>query len=93
MAGATYRSVGLRGAEIVAASAEPDGLDDLAGEGTVVVEAGNLTVLPAFADSHEHLMEVSRNLMLVPVDRRGRWRSSPPWSAPRRATPRRAGGS
>jgi len=68
-AGLSYRAIGLRGAEIVATSAEPDGLDDLAGDGTVVVEAGDLTVLPAFADSHEHLMEASRNLMLVPVDR------------------------
>ena len=67
--GGTYRSVGLRGAEIVAVSAEPDGLDDLAGRGTVVVDAGDLTLLPAFADSHEHLMEASRNTLLVPVDK------------------------
>ncbi len=69
MTGETYRSVGLRGAEIVAVSPEPDGLDDLTGHGTVVVDAGDLTVLPAFADSHEHLMEASRNTLLVPVDR------------------------
>jgi predicted amidohydrolase YtcJ len=68
MTGKTYRSVGLRGAEIAAASAEPDGLDDLAGHGTMVVDAGDLTLLPAFADSHEHLMEASRNTLLVPVD-------------------------
>jgi predicted amidohydrolase YtcJ len=69
MTGETYRSVGLRGPEIVAVSAAPGGLDDLAGGGTVVVDAGDLTVLPAFADSHEHLMEASRNTLLVPVDR------------------------
>ena len=69
MTGETYRSVGVRGAEIVAVSAEPGGLDDLAGTATVVVDAGDLTVLPAFADSHEHLMEASRNTLLVPVDR------------------------
>jgi len=69
MTGETYRSVGLRGPEIVAVTGEPDGLDDLAGGGTVVVDAGDLTVLPAFADSHEHLMEASRNTLLVPVDR------------------------
>jgi predicted amidohydrolase YtcJ len=68
MTGATYRSVGVRGPEIVAVSAEADGLDDLAGRGTTVVDAGDLTVLPAFADSHEHLMEASRNTLLVPVD-------------------------
>jgi predicted amidohydrolase YtcJ len=61
--------VGLRGAEIVAVSAEPDGLDELAGTGTVTVDGGDLTVLPAFADSHEHLKEASRNTSLVPVER------------------------
>jgi predicted amidohydrolase YtcJ len=68
MTGETYRSVGVRGAEIVAVSGEADGLDDLAGRDTVVVDAGDLTLLPAFADSHEHLMEASRNTLLVPVD-------------------------
>lgn len=69
MTGQAYRSVGLRGPQIVAVSDEPAGLDDLAGPATVVVDAGDLTLLPAFADSHEHLMEASRNTMLVPVDR------------------------
>ncbi len=69
MAGESYRSIAVRGAEIAAAAAEPDGLDDLAGPGTRVVDAGELTVLPAFADSHEHLLEASRNTLLVPVDR------------------------
>ena len=59
MTGETYRSVGLRGPEIVAVSAEPDGLDDLAGLDTAVVDAGDLTVVPAFADSHEHLIEAT----------------------------------
>ena len=68
MTGETYRSVGLRGAEIAAVSAEPGGLDDLAGHRTTVVDAGDLTLLPAFADSHEHLVEASRNSLLVPVD-------------------------
>jgi len=68
MTGETYRSAGLRGPEIVAVSPEPDGLDDLAGRATVLVDAGDLTVLPAFSDSHEHLMEASRNTLLIPVD-------------------------
>jgi predicted amidohydrolase YtcJ len=68
MTGETYRSVGLRGAEITAVSAEPGGLDDLAGHRTTVVDAADLTLLPAFADSHEHLMEASRSSLLVPVD-------------------------
>src|SRR5499427_9711648 len=67
MTGEIYRSVGLRGPEIVAVSADLAGLDDLAGGGTAVVDAGDLTLLPAFADSHEHLMEASRNTLLVPV--------------------------
>jgi predicted amidohydrolase YtcJ len=69
MTGELYRAVGLRGAEIVATAAEPDGLDGLAGTGTATTDAGDLTLLPAFADSHEHLMEASRNTLLVPVDR------------------------
>jgi len=67
MTGETYRAIGVRGPEIVAVSAEPAGLDDLAGHDTAVVDAGDLTLLPAFADSHEHLMEASRNTLLVPV--------------------------
>jgi predicted amidohydrolase YtcJ len=68
MTGEVYRCVGLRGAEIVAVSADRAGLDDLVGAHTTTVDAGDLTVLPAFADSHEHLMEASRNTLLVPVD-------------------------
>ena len=69
MDGEVYRSVGLLGAEIAAVSPDPDCLDDLAGVSTVITDAGDLTLLPAFADSHEHLMEASRNPLLVPVDR------------------------
>ena len=69
MTGEVFRSVGVRGAEIVAVSADADGLDDLAATGTVVADARDLTVLPAFADSHEHLVEASRNTLLVPVHR------------------------
>jgi predicted amidohydrolase YtcJ len=68
MTGETYRAVGVRGPEILAVSSDLGGLDDLAGSGTAVVDAGDLTLLPAFADSHEHLMEASRNSLLVPVD-------------------------
>lgn len=69
MTGEIYRAIGLRGPEIAAVSPEPDGLDDLAGTSTVVVDASDLTLLPAFSDAHEHLMEASRNTLLVPVDR------------------------
>jgi predicted amidohydrolase YtcJ len=69
MAGQTFRSVGLWGPEIVAVSTDPGALDDLAGTSTIVTDAPDLTLLPAFDDSHEHLMEASRNTTLVPVDR------------------------
>jgi hypothetical protein len=68
MTGQVYRCVGLYGDRIAAVSADPHGLDDLAGGHTVTVDAADLTLLPAFSDSHEHLMEASRNTLLVPVD-------------------------
>src|SRR5262245_3974406 len=69
MAGGPDRAIGGRGAECAAVSPQPPGLDALAGHGTAVADAGDLTLLPAFADSHEHLMEASRNTLLVPVDK------------------------
>ena len=39
MTGETYRAVGLYGPRIVAVSADPHGLDDLAGPATVPVDA------------------------------------------------------
>ena len=68
MTGEVYRSVGVLGSEIVAVSPDTDGLDSLRGPDTVTADVGDLTVLPAFSDSHEHLMEASRNTLLVPVD-------------------------
>jgi len=69
MTGHVYRCVGLYGGRIAGVSTDPHGLDDLVGPGTVTVDAAGLTLLPAFSDSHEHLMEASRNMLLVPVDR------------------------
>jgi predicted amidohydrolase YtcJ len=69
MTGEIFRSIGVRGPEIVAVSAEADGLDNLARRDTVVADVSDLTVLPAFGDSHEHLVEASRSSLLVPVDR------------------------
>lgn len=42
MTGRTYRGGGVRGTDIVAVSADIDGLDDLAGPGTIVVDARDL---------------------------------------------------
>ena len=69
MGGEVFRALGLRGTDIAAVSVDVDGLDDLAGPGTAEVDARDLTFLPAFDDAHEHLMEASRNTMLVAVDR------------------------
>jgi predicted amidohydrolase YtcJ len=69
MTGELYRSVGLRRSAIAAVATEADGLDDLIGANTAVVDASDVTVLAAFVDSHEHLMEAGRNTLLVPVDR------------------------
>jgi hypothetical protein len=68
LAGEVYRAVAVRGAEVVAVSADLHGLDDLAGSTTRVVGDPALTVLPAFADAHEHLLEAAKNRGLVPVD-------------------------
>jgi len=46
MTGHVYRCVGLHGDRIAAVSADLHGLDDLAGAGTVMVDAAGLTVLP-----------------------------------------------
>jgi predicted amidohydrolase YtcJ len=64
-----HRAIGLRGPRIVAVAADPDGLDDLVCAGAEPVDLSDLTVLPAFSDAHEHLMEAGRNSLLVPVER------------------------
>lgn len=50
MTGDTYRSVGLRGPEIAAVSPEPDGLDDLAGPGTIHADLVACPIDPLTAD-------------------------------------------
>jgi predicted amidohydrolase YtcJ len=66
---AVYRALALRDGWIIAASEDPEGLNGLRTAGTRVVSDPSLTVLPAFFDTHEHLLEAARNLELVPVDR------------------------
>jgi predicted amidohydrolase YtcJ len=67
MTGRTLRAIAGRGSEIVGVSEAPHGLDELVAQGTRVVDAPELTVLPAFEDAHEHLLEAARNTLLVPV--------------------------
>jgi predicted amidohydrolase YtcJ len=66
---AVYRSLAVRDEWIVAVSEDPDGLDLLRSRDTRVLEDPGLTLLPAFFDTHEHLLEAARNLEQVPVDR------------------------
>lgn len=55
----------------IAATAGPDGRRDLLaawrGPGTVVIDEPGLTVLPAFVDTHNHLMLAAANVLGVPV--------------------------
>jgi hypothetical protein len=63
---ATFRSLAVSDGRIVAVSEESDGLDALASPGTSVLDDSELTVLPAFFDVHEHLLDSARNLGRVP---------------------------
>jgi predicted amidohydrolase YtcJ len=62
-----HRAVAVRGTEIVAVAPDPHGLDGLVGAATRVVDGPDLTLLPAFCDAHEHLLESAKNTALVPV--------------------------
>ncbi len=65
---AVYRAIAVRDEWIVAVSDDPHGLDGLMLSGTQVVDDPGLTVLPALYDTHNHLLEAARNLVLVPAD-------------------------
>ena len=64
-----YQAIAIRDEWIVAVSQDPHGLDGLITAGTLVVDAPDLTILPAFEDTHNHLMLAAQNMGLVPVDR------------------------
>jgi predicted amidohydrolase YtcJ len=55
----------------IAATAGPDGRRDLLaawrGPGTAVIDDPGLVVLPAFVDTHNHLMLAAQNILGVPV--------------------------
>jgi predicted amidohydrolase YtcJ len=63
-----YRSIAIRDEWIVAISEDPHGLDGLITTGTHVVDNPGLTVIPAFDDTHNHLMFAAQSMGLVPVD-------------------------
>ena len=66
---AVYQAIAIRDEWIVAASEDPHGLDGLISAGTHVLDAPDLTILPAFEDTHNHLILAAQNMSLVPVDR------------------------
>ena len=70
-AGRVYRALALRADRILAVSAERDGLDDLVGPSTQIVDSAGLTVLPAFDDTHARLIAAGRAVRDVPLDQAG----------------------
>ena len=66
---AVYRSIAIRGDTIVALAPDAGGLNRLAGTGARVIDDGSLTWLPAFYDTHNHLLEATQNARFVPVNR------------------------
>lgn len=63
------KALAVRGDRIVATSGRADGLDDLAGPQTRVLDAPEGTVLPAFDDTHTHLIFAALSAHDVPVHR------------------------
>ena len=59
----------------IAATAGPDAQDELIaawrGPGTVLIDDPGLVVLPAFTDTHNHLMLAGQNILGVPVSQAG----------------------
>lgn len=66
--GTVHQAIAIRDDRIVAVSERRDGLDDLVTAATRVIDDPDLTVLPAFFDTHEHMLEAARNLLGVPMD-------------------------
>jgi len=66
---AVYQAIAIRDGWIVAVSPDPHGLDGVIDADTHVLDAPDLTILPAFEDTHNHLMFAAQNIGLVPVDR------------------------
>ncbi|MEV7283061.1 amidohydrolase [Streptomyces sp. NPDC093252] len=63
------RALAVRGDRIIAVSADPGGLDHLVGTGTEVRDLPGATVLPAFDDTHTHLVLAGLGAHDVPVHR------------------------
>ncbi|GAA5007854.1 amidohydrolase family protein [Actinopolymorpha pittospori] len=61
------RALAVRGDRIVALSADPHGLDDRIGRRTTIVDQPEAAVLPAFDDTHTHLIFAGNSVRDVPV--------------------------
>jgi predicted amidohydrolase YtcJ len=70
-AGDVKQAIALRDGKVAAVDDSPSGLDHLAGPGTRVVDLPGLTGLPAFDDTHTHLMFAARGVHDVPVGQAG----------------------
>ncbi|WP_406194619.1 amidohydrolase [Kitasatospora sp. NBC_01560] len=66
---APQRAIAVTGTRITALSPAPDGLDGLVGPDTEVLDAPAATVLPAFDDTHTHLILAGHSVHGVPVHR------------------------
>lgn len=54
---AIYRAIAMQDERIVGLAVAPDGLDNLIGGGTRILDEPSMTVLSAFIDTHNHLLE------------------------------------
>src|SRR5260370_6502376 len=64
-----YQAIAIRDEWIVAVSQDPHGLDGLISAGTHVLDAPDLTILPAFEATLNLLIPAAQNIGLVPVGR------------------------
>lgn len=63
-----YRAIATHNEWIVAVSEDSRGLDGLISADTHVIDVPDLTILPAFEDSHNHFILAAQNSSFVPVD-------------------------
>ncbi|MFI1911935.1 amidohydrolase [Nocardia sp. NPDC020380] len=61
------RALAVRGDRIVAVADTPNGLDELIGDGTEVIDRPAAAVLPTFDDTHTHLIIAGNSAHDVPV--------------------------
>jgi predicted amidohydrolase YtcJ len=66
--GRIYRALAVRANRILAVSPVRDGLDELIGPATQIVDSAGLTVLPAFDDTHARLLAAGRDVRDVHLE-------------------------